>query len=257
MESCIYEGWVRHRRFDPVDHQFRYPLYMMYLDLSELDRVFQGRWFWSTKRAALARFRRKDHLGDEWQPLAESVRDFIRSVKECVPTGKICLLTSLRTFGYVFNPVSFYFCYDEGKELDCVVAEVNNTPWGERHCYLLNKEQFSAKGGAASHLLEKQFHVSPFMPMDIRYRWQLTSPGEAITIQIDNFRGDSQVFDVTMRMERKEIGTFNLASQLVRFPFAAQRVIQAIYWQAFKLWWKRTPFYPHPGTLKATQIPHE
>ena len=168
LASAIYAGHVRHRRFEPTEHSFRYPLFLMYLDLSELDSVFRDRWLWSTRRPAVARFDRRGHLGDPRQPLDASVRDLVESKTGRRPTGPIRLLTHLRYFGHCFNPVSFYYCFDEtGAELETLVAEVNNTPWGERHCYVLSEGTESTNGAVKSFRAAKQFHVSPFMDMNV------------------------------------------------------------------------------------------
>ena len=175
MHSAIYHGSLRHRRFAPRPHGFSYPLFMVYLDLTELDTVFKGRWLWSTRRAALARFVRADYLGDPAQPLDQAVRDLVESRGGQRPLGPIRLLTHLRYFGYGFNPVSFYYCFDAaGERVECIVAEVNNTPWGERHCYVLDQAQTAA--GHYRYRSVKAMHVSPFMPMDLEYEWHFSGP---------------------------------------------------------------------------------
>ena len=139
MESCIYEGRVKHSRSRPARHQFSYRLFLMYLDLDELDTLFEKRWFWSASRPALARFRRSDHMGREDQPLADAVRDRVEKETGRRPSGSIRLLTNLSYFGYCFNPVSFYYCFSaDGEHVEYIVSEVHNTPWGERDTYLLD-----------------------------------------------------------------------------------------------------------------------
>ena len=173
MHSCIYEGTVLHRRFLQRDHCFQNRLFLMYLDLDELPGVFKGRWMWSTTRFAVARFRREDHFGDADRPLQDCVRDLVEQREEFRPAGPIRLLTSLRYFGYVINPVCFYYCYaTDGQTLEAVVAEVTNTPWGETHCYVIDarssdRADWEKRVVRAEH--EKEFHVSPFMPMDMDY----------------------------------------------------------------------------------------
>ena len=142
MQSCIYEGRVKHSRKKPVAHSFAYRIFYMYLDLAELDSVFRGRWFWSACRRALARFRREDHVGPVDEPLDQTIRCLVKDETGAEPTGPIRLLTHLSYFGYCFNPVSFYYCYDStGEEVETVVAEVSNTPWGERCCYVLPRDR--------------------------------------------------------------------------------------------------------------------
>lgn len=248
MHSCLYVGQVRHRRTTPVRHAFRYPLFMVYLDLAELGRVFRGRWLWSCTRPALARFAREDHLGDPQTDLAESVRDFVEHAGGRRPDGPIRLLTQLRHFGYGFNPVSFYYCFDrEDRALDCIVAEVNNTPWGERHCYLLPVDPGQRGYRHLAFGNRKEMHVSPFMPMDMEYRWRMTAPGDHLAVHIENHRDRSKVFDATLSLRREPITGRSLARALLQFPFMSLRVITAIHWQALKLWLKGCPIHDHPA----------
>ena len=159
MNSCIYRGVVRHRRQAPVAHQFRYPLFMMYLDLDELPTVFDGRWLWSTTRPAVARFCRDDYLGDPSEELAAAVRGAAERLTGHRPSGPIRMLTHLRYFGYVQNPVSFYYCFDAGdREVETILAEITNTPWGERHTYALRSEGPAGGACGRSHRFSKSFH---------------------------------------------------------------------------------------------------
>ena len=249
LHSCLYEGWVEHRRRSPSPHAFRYSLFWTYLDLDELDVLFAGRWLWSATRPTLAWFRREDHHGPPEQPLTESVRDVIEGAGFPRPVGPIRLLTQLRYFGYVMNPVSFYYCFDEsGRRLRNVVAEVNNTPWGERHLYALSEDDFR---GPPAPTTRKSFHVSPFMPMEMTYGWSLSEPGANLSVRIACRRERERSFDVAMQLERRRWSDANLRSMLVRYPLMTARVTAAIYWQALLLWWKRTPYFPHPRTRAA------
>jgi DUF1365 family protein len=236
-----------------VAHAFTYRLYMMYLDLAELPRVFDKRWLWSASRPALARFRRRDHLGDPAVPLDRAVRDLVEEQCGERPEGPIRLLTQLRHCGYVFNPVSFYYCFDQNdNRVEAIVAEVNNTPWGERHCYVLPQSRSRAGGGRHRHGPEKVLHVSPFMPMDIEYDWRFNEPGERLTVHMENARAGKKLFDATLVLERRPITSAALAGVLLRFPLMTGKIIAAIHWQALRLWLKRTPVYDHPAKRAQT-----
>ena len=250
MNSALYFGPIRHRRMAPVENAFRYQSFFVYLDLGELDRVFRGRWLWSTRRFAPAWFRRADHVGDPKRPLDDCVRELVRERAGFRPAGPVRLLTHLRYWGYCMNPVSFYYCFDTaGERLEAVVAEIHNTPWGERHCHVLDCR---GKGDdrALAFTFGKEFHVSPFMPMDLDYAWRLTTPGCALSVHMENRSSGRTFFDATMTLERREICTRSLAMALARHPFMTGTVIAAIYWQALKLWLKRTPYFSHPGRLR-------
>ncbi len=248
MKSCIYEGRVRHTRQSPAKHSFGYRLFLMYLDLDELPTLFEKRWFWSSSRAAIARFRRSDHIGDSAEPLDVSVRKLVETETGRRPAGPIRLLTNLSYFGYCFNPVSFYYCFDKGGEtVEFIVAEVSNTPWGETDTYVLRCD--TTKRGWRFEPAKKM-HVSPFMPMDVDYRWALSAPGEALSVYMANSRDGKKFFDATMALERRPISGRSLTGVLLRFPFITLKVIVAIHWEAMRLWVKRCPFYEHPAKRK-------
>ncbi len=250
MHSCLYVGQVRHRRFAPREHAFTYKLFQVYLDLGELDTVFRKRWLWSVRGPNLAWFKREDHLGNPALPLSEAVRDRVQAETGKRPAGPIRLLTHLRYFGYGFNPVSFYFCFDRGDErVETIVAEVNNTPWGERHCYVLDESMNTGSAGKKRFEIDKRFHVSPFMNLDMRYRWRLTEPRERLLVHIET--EGSKFFDATLVMNRKEISSASLARVLVQFPLMTAKVIVAIYFEALRLWLKKTPVFQHPHREEA------
>jgi len=252
MKSAIYAGRVRHRRMKPVVHEFSYRIFMMYLDLAELPQVFKRRWFWSFRRPALARFRREDHLGDPAVPLEEAVRDLVSVKTGNRPDGPIRLLTQLSYFGYVFNPVSFYYCYNaDDTELETIVAEVNNTPWGERHCYILSPDMNHGMAGHKRYFPSKEMHVSPFMPMDVDYDWRFNTPNEDLTVHMENAQAGRKIFDATIVLQREEINGHSLARVLFTFPLMTVKIIMAIHWQALKLWGKGVPVHDHPGKGKA------
>jgi DUF1365 family protein len=247
MKSCIYAGHVRHRRFAPVGNSFRYGLFLMYLDLAELPHVFQGRWFWSVDRLNLAYFRRKDHFGDPAIPLEQAVRDLVREKTGRWPSGPIRMLAHLRYFGHCFNPASFYYCFDpEDRRVETIVVEIHNTPWGEVHCYVLDESRNEAQGNRKRYQFSKDFHVSPFMDMGLRYDWRFLEPGESLNVHMNVLRGKEKLFDATLTLKRAEMTPARLAYVLLRYPLMTVKVILAIYYQALRLWIKGAIFYLHP-----------
>jgi DUF1365 family protein len=233
---------------------------MVLLDLAELDQVFRGRWLWGVERRRIAAFRRADHMGDPRAPLAQCVRDLVERESGRRPEGPVRLLTHLRYFGYCFNPVSFYYCYDAaGRDVVAVVAEVNNTPWGERHCYVLDhraanrapRNPASDPGSPEARLVrwhsDKRMHVSPFMPMDLQYEWALSAPEARLDVQMRCSREGEQLFEAVLTLRRRPLAGRAMAGTLLRFPWMTARVILGIHWQALVLWLKRVPYHPHPA----------
>ncbi|GAC1304369.1 MAG: DUF1365 domain-containing protein [Steroidobacteraceae bacterium] len=220
---------------------------MLYLDLAELPQVFDRIPFWSARRRAPAWFKRSDYLGSAGQPLDVAVRDLVEKHTGTRPTGSIRLLTHLRYFGYCMNPVSFYYCFDgTTNRLQSIVAEITNTPWRERHQYVLAVDPLAAK--TKRFMFDKDFHVSPFLPMDMQYRWMFDDPGERLVVHMQNFKDGSQVFDATLALRQEPISARALNLALLQFPLMTLKVIAAIHWQALKLWLKHTPVYDHPKT---------
>lgn len=247
MHSCLYEGFVQHRRLSPAEHEFRYGLYLAYLDLEELPALLQGRYGLYQAGFTPASFRRTDHLGDPHLPLADAVRDLVERQTGVRPAGPIRLLTLLRNWGYYFCPLCLYYCFDRsGQRVDAVVAEVSNTPWRERHWYVLSKVNHIGEPRQLRFRHGKDFHVSPFMDMDILYEWHLADPGADLSVAIVSSRGSERLFEVNLGLTRRELSRGAMLRALARYPCMTGRVIQAIYWQAFRLWRKKCPFYPHP-----------
>ncbi len=249
MHSCLYEGTIRHRRFRPVENAFRYRLFLVYLDLDELDQVFRLHPLWSAERFNLATFRRRDHAGDPQTPLDMAIRSLVWNRTGEMPNGPIRLLTHLRYFGIGFNPVSFYYCYDpSGTRVETIVAEISNTPWLETHCYVFPlSESEHPLPGWGRFRFSKGFHVSPFMDMNIRYDWRFRVPGERLGVHMINHENGKRLFDASLSLKRREITRPALGRALFSWPPMTAKVILMIYWQALRLWWKRAPFYPHPS----------
>jgi len=258
MESALYFGWVRHRRFRPASHEFEYPIFMALLDVDCIPALMQvsglagyNRWNWAS-------FYETDHFGDVRKPLRQRVEeDAIRQGVE-LPGGQIFLLTHLRYLGYNFNPVSFYYCFDRDEKLRVILAEVNNT-FGETQNYWLSPANLVATSEKArSYELPKAFHVSPFMGMDCRYRWTFTPPGESAVVQTNVEEGDHPLFDSTLRLERQPWSARSLRRALLRFPCVTAKTIAAIHWEAARLYLKKVPIvhHPGPGRFEPVNQPH-
>jgi uncharacterized protein len=251
LASAVYEGVVRHRRYEPRKHEFCYRVAQLYLDLDELDHVFAERWLWSVGRRNLAELRRSDFLGPACTSLSDAVRDCIQHATGKRPDGPIRLLTHARYAGYSFNPVSFYYCYSAGSAaLEYVVAEITNTPWRERHAYVLAAREAQQRGRALQWSFAKAFHVSPFMPMDRSYEWRFTAPGKDLFVHMDVLRQDGREFDATLALRRRPLNGSSLARVLLRYPLMTSQVMGAIYWHALRLRLKGIPFYDHPKTIQ-------
>jgi len=237
--SAIYSGTVSHARRVPRPHGFSYRMYMLYLDLDELPRL------------GVASFSRSDFLGDPSRDLSTEVRDRVEAAFGFRPEGPVRLLTHVRSLGYVFNPVSFYFCFDAGGEvLRAVVAEITNTPWKERHAYVL-----AAGPDGASATFDKQFHVSPFFPMEQTYEWRLGVPGEQLRVEMVNREKGAEVFRAGLALRRSAWSAGALRRAALLQPLMAWKVHAAIHWQALRLWVKGVPFHVHPGKRAAQAAP--
>jgi len=251
MKSRLYTGLLRHRRHRPRAHAFSYRVFMPYLCLDELPGLFDDIPLWSARRRALGRFRREDFLGDPARPLADEVRRRIREETGHEHRGPIYLLANLRYFGIQMNPICCYYCYSEDESrLEYLVAEVTNTPWKERHSYVL----CAGEGERLSCDFDKAFHVSPFNAMAQRYHWRSNTPGRRLGIHLANSEGGELVFDATLALTAEPLTARTLNRMLLRYPFMTAKVAAAIYFEALKLFAKRVPFYPHPERSKPSGV---
>ncbi len=266
IRSAIYTGNIRHRRFIPNAHTFNYPLFMLYIDLDELTQLFSSKWFCSLERFNLVSFMREDYFAPEEPDLKQAVitrvtEDFTSKGHNPPDITHVRVLMHARYLNIVFNPVVFYYCFDDQENLLSVLAEITNTPWAERHDYVLPIDETRVdmgyrNGGNDTHIFSfaKKFHVSPFNPMNMDYRWAFGVPKENLVVHMENtmkaISGDGndlveKHFDATLNLEKKSFEE-ELSKTLIQYPIITVKVILGIYWQAFRLWVKRNPFYDHP-----------
>jgi DUF1365 family protein len=237
---------------------------MMYLDLAELPQIFAPYWLWSARRPAPARFRRADYLqdpdGDSDLSLDATVRKLVYRRTGRLPRGPIRMLAHLRYFGYCFNPVSFFYCFDEpGERIEAIVAVITNTPWKEQHAYVLAVDAKRSNAPSWRFHFDKDFHVSPFMPMQLHYDWHISAPCERLIVHMQNFEyaePKQKLFDATLLLKRRPVTSRTLAGVLAGFPLMTVQVIAGIHWQALQLWLKRTPVFTHPNKVTASHA-HE
>ncbi|MGF1687306.1 DUF1365 domain-containing protein [Photobacterium japonica] len=251
MNSALFVGSVRHRRFHPVEHQFNYPMFMPFIDLDELDALEQTVTGFGQKWWHFARLDAGDYLRDDQQAttLKQAVINKAARLTGEMVDGRVMMLCQLRYAGLYFSPINLYYLYDQQGEWKTVLVEVSNTPWNGRHYYALpaktawNTPQWRG---------EKQFHVSPFNPMDQYYQWQLKDPLKQLLVHLDihDQSDDRKVLDATMAMQRQPFTTAVLWRLLAKTPVQTAKVVIGIYWQAFKLWRKKAPFYDHPLSSK-------
>jgi len=244
LRSGVYEGRVTHHRFSPVDHRFTYRIAMVLLDLAEVDAVCRLHPLWSVERTNAVTFRRTDYLGDPTVPLDTAVRDLVEERTGVRPDGPVAVLTQLRTWGWLFNPITTYYCYDPtGTTVETTVVEVSNTPWHQRTAYVLD--------GTGEHRVAKAMHVSPFLPMDLTHRFAVGVPGDRLTLAVDDLDGDELVFAASMALTRRPAGRSAQGRLLWRFPLMTLRVSWGIYRQALALRRKGVPVHRHPDKFVA------
>jgi uncharacterized protein len=244
--SALYVGTVRHRRRRPTTNAFGYPVHHLLLDLGELEDLDRRLWGFGYNRAAVTSFHDVDHFGPANRPVREKLAAWLAGWGVALPDGPVRVLTSPRVLGYVFNPVSWWFCHEPDGQLAFVVAEVCNT-FGESHSYLLEDLDRRADGTVRARA-EKAFHVSPFLPIeDHTYDFVILPPQERVLVHMDVVDGQGVVLDATQDERRRELTTGSLWRALLAQPHVPLHAMARIHLQALRLWWRRVPFHRKPA----------
>ncbi|MDE1997017.1 MAG: DUF1365 family protein [Rhizobiaceae bacterium] len=241
--SALYSGQVTHVRVKPKVHRLNYRIYSLLLDLDELDELGSClRWF-SVDRFNLFSFHRKDRGDRSGVDLRAQVEAWMRAVGVEPDGGAIRLLTMPRILGWAFNPLSTFFCYRQDGRLAAILWEVDNT-FGERHGYMIPVEP--ASGREIVQRCDKEFYVSPFMDMDLRYLFQVSPPEEKLSIKIETFDDDGLVLTARHTAHRAELTDAALLKAFLTIPFLTLRVFGGIHWEALQIWWKGIAFRKRP-----------
>ncbi len=243
QQHCIASGTLVHQRMMSPRHRFVYAMRQVLLDLDDVDTLFAATRWWSSRRVALGWFRRRDFLDQPELALKERVRQIVATQLSLAFDGRVMMLTAPRCWGFCFNPLTLYFCFDRHNEQPvAVVAEVHNTPWFQRHVYALDTRSAQMQ---PSH--DKSFHVSPFLPMDLQYLWQFNLKPDQLRIGITNTRENAVVFKSSLVLQLKPVDAAQLDRELWMHLPQALKTLLGIYWQALKMFIKRAPFYTHPN----------
>ena len=253
VQPGIYLGKLRHRRFQPVLHEFTYPLFMVLLDIDRIPALMKVSPVAGYNRFAWASFCERDHFGDPSVPLRERLRADAAAQGISLPEGPIYLLTHLRYFGYNFNPISFFYCCDSRGRIEMVLAEVNST-FGESRNYWLDATNRIGSGNSLRYRVPKSLHVSPFMKMELEYTFVLTPPEETLVAHMNTLDGGDTFFDATLELSWRPWNAQSLHRALLRHPFVTLKVISAIHWEALKLYLKNVPVFTKPKTI--SPLPH-
>jgi hypothetical protein len=240
LRSCLYECNVMHHRLEPKEHRFAYRIFMFCLDLDEIDEVERRVAGFSRNRFNLYSFRDRDHLTVGEGTLKESFLAYLGAQGVDFPDGgRILLVTLPRVLGYIFNPVSFYFCLNAEGVPFCTVAEVGNT-FGEKKPFLLRAP---SEDGRFRLRAPKHFYVSPFSDLDVEFDFKLSAPGAQLELHIDDCVGDRRTLLSAVTGRREDLTTGRLAWLTLKYPLLTLKVITLIHWHALRLWLMRLPFH--------------
>jgi len=242
-DVALFEGTMRHRRLDQVSHSFRLGLYYVLLDVDALPASLDRFPMWSARRAAALRFRRRDYLDGSERPIGDALRDLVAERTGRRPRGPVRLLTQVRTLGWVFNPLSIYFCFSpDGDAVETIVLEVTNTPWKERCWYVVEVTPDRPNGPWE---FPKAMHVSPFLEMDLTYRLRCVGPGDELLLHLEDRKGDQTLFQADLSLRRVEMDRRRALTVPLRHPLLTWRITAAIHLHAMRLWRKGVRYVPH------------
>ena len=254
----LFKGTVSHTRTSPTLHRFKYSFFQIWLDIERPELVDNISRFWSSKKNNLVRFNRNNYLpnaGNETSTLRQNICKKIKQQTGKTFQGKTYLLASLSYWGYCYNPVSFYICYDQEGNLEFILSEIHNTPWGERFTYVhdissnINNASSQSENKVSDKLqfkFDKQFHVSPFMPMDLEYDWQFLIKQRTILISMNLHQQKKSIFNATLNLKGEELSSHQANKLPFNYPFMCFKVLFSIYWNALRLWVKGVTFFDHP-----------
>lgn len=251
-DLAIYSGTLTHIRHEPVEHRFKYDVFQVWLDVSKLDLLDNISRWWSSRSGNLVSFKRENYLPGT-HDLETQVKMVIKEQTGDSFIGDVFLLANLSYWGYCYNPVSFFACYENGL-LRYFISEIHNTPWGERFCYVHKVEMSETNRPHEAHF-DKSFHVSPFMPMDLTYQWRYQIDSKKIKISMNLRQDSTKIFNATLSLKGAKLTRTRANWLPFKYPLACLKVLWGIYFQAIKLWFKRVPFYRHPMSSKSTNKP--
>lgn len=242
---ALLTGEVGHQRYLPASHGFTYQVHYFWLDLDELEAIPAQGWLWSRSHFAACSYRRKDYLTGP-EDLRQAVYQKLQQLGFTEPVAKVCMLSPLANWGYYFSPLTLYYCFDQSQQLIALLAEVSNTPWNERHYYLVPVDPQLASAEKSHYQHDKAFHVSPFNPMDMQYHWTVLANSDQLQLSITNFKAEQKVFSAWFDLAIQPLKLTQLKSLLIRRPWQNVQVMTRIYWHAVKLLVKAVPVYGHP-----------
>jgi uncharacterized protein len=244
--SALYFGSVMHHRLIPFKHRFRYRVFSLWLDLDELVGPLKRLKLMPHNRFGLFSFHDRDHGARDGSPLRPWVERLLAQAGLDLEGGPIRLLCFPRLLGFVFNPLSVYYCYDRAETLRAIVYEVKNT-FGDQHAYVLPVPERRNSGEAITQSCDKTFFVSPFIGMASTYRFRIKEPGETLSVLIRQSVPEGEQLIATLHGERRPLDDKRLIAAFLRYPLMTLKVIGAIHWQALWLWLKGARFHRHPG----------